>query len=302
MNILLLGKQGQVGFELQRALAPLGSLVAVDRARCDVSNPDQIHALVDATKPDLIVNATAYTAVDQAQTKIDTAYAINAQAPSVLATLAAQYGALLVHYSTDYVFDGTKRAPYLETDTPHPINVYGQSKLAGERAIANSGARYLIFRCSWVFSARGHNFVNTILRLATHRTTLEVVSDQLGTPTSAALIADVSAHIIARALFQGALSFPYGLYHLSASGYTDWCTYAKTIVHAAQHMGYPLTLHPDEIHPITTQQYGATAPRPANSRLNTDALQHTFGLTLPSWQTGLEPVLAEHFGIEKNHA
>lgn len=296
MKILLTGKDGQLGFELQRALAPLGTLVAVGRAQCDLARPDAIRRLVAEVRPRIIVNAAAYTAVDKAEADPEAACAINATAPGLLGEEAAKCDALVVHYSTDYVFDGLKPAPYTEEDVPNPLSVYGRSKQAGERALIASGARHLIFRTSWVFGAHGGNFVKTILRLAAERSALEVVADQFGAPTSAALIADVTAQILGQYLrgcrFASA-DFPYGLYHLAAAGETTWHAYAQQIVRWAQDAGMPLKLRPQDIQPITTADYPTAARRPANSRLETRKLRETFGLCLPDWRQGLEHVMMQ---------
>jgi dTDP-4-dehydrorhamnose reductase len=293
MKILLTGKNGQVGFELQRALAPLGDVVAVDQAECDLSNAAAIRELVGAVMPDVIVNPAAYTAVDKAETEQVLAERINGVAPGVFGEEAARIGALVVHYSTDYVFDGAKEGSYTEDDAPNPQSVYGRTKLAGEQALQASGAAYLIFRTSWVFGAHGGNFAKTMLRLAAERDSLKVVADQLGAPTSAVLLADVTAQVLGQYARRGNGSFPCGLYHLVAGGVTNWHAYAQAVVAAAQAAGKPLALKPEDISPITTAEYPLPAPRPANSRLDTSLLQQTFGLRLPDWQLGLNHVLQQ---------
>lgn len=292
MKILLTGKNGQVGFELQRALAPLGEVVAVDMEECDLSNPESIRSLVNTVKPQLIVNPAAYTAVDKAESDQATAYAVNGTAPGILGEEAAKLGALVVHYSTDYVFDGTKSGPYTESDIPNPQSVYGKSKRQGEEALLASGADHLIFRTSWVFGAHGGNFAKTMLRLAAEKESLNVVADQWGAPTSAPLIADVTAQIIAHyKKRQERVRFPFGVYNLVAGGETNWCEYARAVIASAKAAGKPLKLNVDDIHPISTAEYPVPAPRPANSRLHTNKLKSTFGVNLPDWQEGLEHVM-----------
>lgn len=293
MKILLTGKHGQVGFELQRALAPLGEIVAVDHHECDLADPAAIRHLIAGFAPQIIVNPAAYTAVDKAESEPELAQAINAVAPGILAQEAKKLGALVVHYSTDYVFDGTKQGSYTEDDTPNPQSVYGKTKLAGEQALQQSDADHLIFRTSWVFGAHGGNFAKTMLRLAAERDALKIVADQYGAPTSAALLADVTAQAIERYQREGRASFPFGLYHLVASGLTTWHAYAQTVVRAAEAAGKPLKVKADDIAPIATTDYPLPAPRPANSHLDTSRLQAAFGLRLPDWQVGLEHVLQQ---------
>ena len=293
MKILLTGKNGQVGFELQRALAPLGEVVAVDQHECDLSNPDAIRQLVAKVAPQVIINPAAYTAVDKAESEPQLAQAINGTAPGVFGEEAARLGALVIHYSTDYVFDGCVSGAYLESDTPNPQSVYGKSKLAGEKALQASGADHLIFRTSWVFGAHGANFAKTMLRLAAEREGLKIVADQFGAPTSAALLADVTAQVLGQYKRDGRTGFPFGLYHLVAGGCTTWHEYAQTVVRAALAAGKPLKLTADDIVPITTADYPLPAPRPANSRLDTQRLRETFGLELPAWQSGLGHVLQQ---------
>lgn len=293
MKILLTGKNGQVGFELQRALAPLGEVVAVDQHECDLSNPDAIRQLVAKVAPQVIINPAAYTAVDKAESEPQLAQAINGTAPGVFGEEAARLGALVIHYSTDYVFDGCVSGAYLELDTPNPQSVYGKSKLAGEKALQASGADHLIFRTSWVFGAHGANFAKTMLRLAAEREGLKIVADQFGAPTSAALLADVTAQVLGQYKRDGRTGFPFGLYHLVAGGCTTWHEYAQTVVRAALAAGKPLKLTADDIVPITTADYPLPAPRPANSRLDTQRLRETFGLELPAWQSGLGHVLQQ---------
>lgn len=295
-RILLTGKDGQFGFALQHALAPLGIVTAVGRQDCDLTQPDAIRALVARVQPDIIVNPAAYTAVDKAETDVDIAYAVNATAPGVLAEEAARCDALLVHYSTDYVFDGSKPGAYTEQDATAPQSVYGKSKLAGEDAIRHAGGRHLIVRTSWVFGTHGANFLKTILRLAGERDRLRIVADQIGAPTSAALIAEVTADMVRQYLqgrhrAQQAAPGWFGTYHLTAAGETSWHGYAQYVMRLAAQLGMPLTLGPDDIVPIATADYPLPAPRPFNSRLDTGKLQSTFGVPLPGWQAGVSDVL-----------
>ncbi|WP_051258663.1 dTDP-4-dehydrorhamnose reductase [Chitinibacter tainanensis] len=291
-KILVTGKNGQVGFELQRSLAVLGEVIAVDREECDLSNPVAIRELVQRIRPDIIVNPAAYTAVDKAESEVDLAAALNATAPQICAEEAAKLGALLIHYSTDYVFDGNKDGWYVETDTPNPQSVYGKTKLAGELAVAAANPRHLIFRTSWVFGAHGGNFLKTMLKLMQTRDALSVVADQFGAPTAASLLADVTSQIIAQYLRSSDKSkFAYGTYHLVAAGETSWHGYASLVNDLAVQQGYTLKVASQEIKAIPAGDYRVPAPRPANSRLNTQKLQTTFGLTLPSWQQGVGQVM-----------
>jgi len=298
MNILLLGKNGQVGWELQRALAPLGDLTALDRhsgaGLCgDLTDLQGLADTVGKLKPDIIVNAAAHTAVDKAESEPELAYLINAQACGVLAQAAAGTGAWLVHYSTDYVFDGSGDQPWLETDETGPLGVYGNSKLAGEQQIQQSGCRHLIFRTSWVYAARGNNFVKTMLRLAQERDSLNVINDQIGAPTGAELIADVTAHAIRQALRQPEAC---GVYHLAAKGETSWHDYARLVLEFAADNGIALKVQANGLGAIPTSAYPTPAKRPHNSRLSTDKLEHTFALALPNWQAGVIRMLSEIIG------
>ena len=293
MKILLLGKDGQVGWQLQRSLAPHGEVVACGRAECDLADAAQIRSVVRELKPSIIVNATAYTAVDKAESESDLAGRINAVAPGILAEEAKPLGALLVHYSTDYVYDGSKATPYVETDPTNPQSIYGQTKLAGEEAIRAAGGKSLIFRTSWVFGARGGNFVKTILRLAREKESLNVVADQIGSPTPAALIATVSG--VALAMLKHGQALEQGenrLYHLAATRPVSWCDFAQTIVAlAGQAPGFDLRLKPEAIKAISTAEYPTPARRPANSRLDCSRLENDFGLQMPDWQPYLERML-----------
>ena len=278
MVILLTGKNGQVGFELARALAPLGTLHAHDRATLDLANPDALRAACRDLKPDLIVNAAAYTAVDKAESEADLAHAINARAPGVLAEEAKRLGAVLVHYSTDYAFDGMKRTPYVETDRTKPINEYGRSKLAGEQAIGAVGCKHLIFRTSWVYGPRGKNFLLTMLALAKTRDELRIVDDQRGAPTTSRFLAETTVAALHAIPAQGVSS---GIYHLTASGETTWCRFARTIFQCAA--GRPGFRAPYVV-PITTSEYRTPARRPAYSVLACEKLHTAFGLGVPSWE------------------
>lgn len=290
-RILITGCNGQLGFELQRALAPLGEVVAFARDACDLSNPESIRSAVRSVKPDVIFNAGAYTAVDKAESEPDLAHSINAVAPGIIGEEAVKLGAFVIHYSTDYVFDGAKAEAYLETDIPNPLGAYGMTKLAGEQALAASGAMHLIFRTSWVYGLKGKNFIKTILRLAIERSELKIVADQFGAPTGAALLADISAHVAARYLREGADSFPFGLYHLTASRETSWHELARHVVAKAIAADWKLQATPDRILPITTPEYPTPAARPANSRLNTSKFVEAFGIQLPDWRIGVDQVM-----------
>lgn len=292
MRILLLGRNGQIGFELQRSLAPLGEVLALGRAEFDLADPAAIRRGVRESSPDLIVNAAAYTAVDRAESEPQAALAVNGIGPGIIGEEAARLDIPVVHYSTDYVFDGGLDRPYAETDRPNPLGVYGASKLAGERALAAATGRHLIFRTSWVFGARGANFATTMLRLAAEREHIEVVDDQFGAPTPAALVADVTAQIIGRYRRAEAADFPCGLYHLAAGGATSWYAYAQAVLAAAEAAGHRLRVKAADLRPVSGADYPAAA-RPRNSRLDTSRLQRRFGLRLPPWQTGLAHVLQQ---------
>ena len=294
MKILLLGKGGQVGWELQRSLAPLGELVALDFDSADLcgdfTNPQGLSETVRAVRPDVIVNAAAHTAVDKAESEPDLARLINATAPGVLAQEAQKLGAWMVHYSTDYVFDGSGTWPWVETDAPAPLNVYGRTKLEGEQLVATHCKNHLIFRTSWVYAARGGNFAKTMLRLAQERERLTVINDQFGAPTGADLLADVTAHAIRHVQLNPATA---GLYHLVASDETTWHGYAKHVLAQAEQAQNANKIIAKEIVAVPTSDFPTPAQRPLNSRLNTAKLQSCFGLTLPAWQQGVNRMLAE---------
>lgn len=294
MKILLFGKSGQVGWELQRSLAPLGELIALatdSKELCgNFADLDGLARTVRFIAPDVIVNAAAHTAVDVAESEPEHVRTINALAPGVLAQEAKRANAWLIHYSTDYVFDGSGDKPWLETDATAPLNVYGATKLEGEQLIQLSGCRHLIFRTSWVYGARGGNFAKTMLRLARERDSLSVIDDQIGAPTGADLLADITAHAIRTAQLRAELS---GLYHLVAGGETSWHGYASFVIDFARRAGIALKVAPDAIKPVPTSAFPTPAKRPHNSRMDTTKLQHTFGLNLPSWQIGVERMLRE---------
>ena len=294
MKILLLGKNGQVGWELQRSLAPLGEMLALDRHSApwcgDLSQPERLAQTVRDYRPDVIVNAAAHTAVDKAESEPELARCLNATAPEALAKAAAEVGAWLVHYSTDYVFNGQGDQPWQEGGATDPLSVYGQTKLEGEQAIAAAYAKHLIFRTSWVYAARGGNFAKTMLRLAGERERLTVIDDQHGAPTGADLIADVTAHAIRRVLQQQELA---GIYHLVAAGETTWHGYASHVIAKARLINPDLALKVNEIAPVSTASFPTAAQRPLNSRLSTHKLQQAFGLVLPPWQLGVDRMLAE---------
>lgn len=297
MKILLFGKNGQVGWELQRSLAPLGELIALNSTSeefCgDLTNLIGLKRTIRKIAPDVIVNATAYTAVDKAESEPELAHVLNAQAPDILAQEARQLNAWLVHYSTDYVFNGAGNQPYLETDVTDPLNIYGKTKLEGEKNIITSGCSYLIFRTSWVYATNGNNFIKTILRLAQQRDKLEVVNDQVGSPTGAELLADITAYTLFSLKHKPEVS---GLYHLVAGGCTSWYDFARFILEYARYVNFPLKIQSDTLLPITSKDFPLPAKRPLNSRLNTSKLENTFNLILPAWQTGVSRTLTEILG------
>lgn len=292
MKILLLGKGGQVGWELQRALAPLGEVIAMGTREADFNQPRHLRGLVADLAPQVVVNAAAYTAVDKAESEPDQAYRINAEAVGVLAEEAARCGARLVHYSTDYVFDGEKSSPYVEQDATGPLSVYGRSKLAAEQQIRQAGGEHLIFRTSWVYAARGGNFAKTMLRLAKEREQLKVVADQHGAPTSAELIADVTALALQRVLVSEA-GGPGGTYHLVAGGETTWHAYAVHVLQLAKARGVALKVQPEAVAPIPSTDYPVPAPRPRNSRLDCTRLMSAFGLQMPDWRLHVARLIEE---------
>jgi dTDP-4-dehydrorhamnose reductase len=295
MKLLLLGKNGQVGWELQRSLATLGEVVACDfdsagDLRADFSQPHSLIPLLQRVKPDVIVNAAAHTAVDKAESEPALAEAINATAPGVLAQEAAAMGTLLVHYSTDYVFDGSGTHARQEDAPTGPLSVYGRTKLAGEEAIRASGCKHLILRTSWVYAARGSNFARTMLKLAAERDSLNVINDQIGAPTGADLLADITAHAVQALQRQPQL---VGTYHCVAAGETNWFDYARYVIEWARQRDVPIRVAPDAVKAIATSAYPTPATRPLNSRLDTHRLRTSFGIHLPHWQAGVERMLIE---------
>lgn len=296
MKILLFGKGGQVGWELQRALAPLGELTSLDfdstDHHADFTRPAQLADTVRALRPDVIVNAAAHTAVDKAESEPEFAATLNAEAPRVLAAEAAALGAWLVHYSTDYVFDGSGNAPRGEDAPTGPLSVYGRTKLDGENHIRASGCAHLILRTSWVYAARGGNFARTMLKLAAEREALSVIDDQFGAPTGAELLADVTAHAIRACRADAKLG---GTYHAVAAGETNWFDYARFVIEWARARGLPVKVAADAIRAVPTSAYPTAARRPLNSRLDTRKLRHAFGLELPYWQAGVMRMLTEAF-------
>ncbi|MFJ1469500.1 dTDP-4-dehydrorhamnose reductase [Massilia orientalis] len=293
MKILLTGKNGQLGFELQRALAPLGEVIAVGTQDCNLADADALRALVRRVAPDVIVNPAAYTAVDKAESDEATARAVNAVAPAILGEEGAKLGALVLHYSTDYVFDGTKQGAYTENDVPAPQSVYGRTKLEGEQGLAAANPRHLILRTSWVVGAHGGNFAKTMLRLAGEREKLTVVADQFGAPTPAALLADLSAHLVREHARARDTGFPYGTYHVAAGGETSWHGYAQFVIGEALAAGKHLKASVDAVARLATEQYPTPARRPLNSRLDTTRFRTTFDLRLPPWQEGVRHVLRQ---------
>jgi dTDP-4-dehydrorhamnose reductase len=298
MKLLLLGKNGQVGWELQRSLAPLGELVALDfdspgPLMADFSRPEQLVATVRAVAPDIIVNAAAHTAVDKCESEPELARAINAAGPAVLAREASARGAWLVHYSTDYVFDGSGSNPWREDDPTGPLNVYGQTKLEGEEAIRASGCKHLILRTSWVYAARGGNFAKTMLKLAQEREHLTVIDDQVGAPTGADLLADLTAHLVRASALGSSKS---GTYHAAAAGETTWHGYARHVIECGRAAGLNIKVSAGNIEPVSTTAYPTPARRPANSRLDTRRLREAFNFNLPDWRLGVERMLTEVLG------
>lgn len=286
-KIILFGKTGQLGHTLSCALAALGNLLVFDRQTANFLDPKRIHDLLVFHKPAVIVNATAFTAVEKAETEQQTAYTINAEAVAVLAHYAATTNAWLIHYSTDYVFDGTKSSAYLETDIPNPINVYGLSKLQGEQYILDSGCNGIIIRTSWVYGYHGGNFLRTLLRLAEKKASLQIVDDQIGSPTSVELLADVTTQIIQTNIHHPRTITP-GIYHLTAEGETSWYHYAQFFLHELQEHGLRYLLQPEQIQPVNSETYAAIAPRPKNSCLNTKKIQRLLDRSFPSWHSGVQ--------------
>jgi len=292
MKILVTGKNGQVGFELMRSLAPLGQVVGVDVKECDLAQSAAIDTLLERVRPDIIINPAAYTEVDKAETQPTVAHALNAQAPKLLARYAARHNIPIIHFSTDYVFDGKKDGLYTEEDDANPSSVYGKTKWLGEEAVRKLAAKHIIIRTSWVFGSHGVNFLKTMLKLAAERDKLSVVSDQFGAPTSARMLADAVAQIVSELAEPGSYR-KYGTYHVAARGETSWHGYAQVVVEKAIKLGLTLKLSPKEIKPIATKDYPMPAPRPANSRLDTTKVRTVFSVNLPKWQDEVEKVIQE---------
>jgi len=300
MKILLLGKNGQVGWELNRSLQLLGEVIALDRSQCDLSKPETIPKIIQSIKPDIIVNAAAYTAVDKAEEEKELADVVNHISVGVLAEEAKKLSALLIHYSTDYVFDGAKEEPYTEEDEPNPQSVYGVTKFLGEKAVRTSGCNYLIFRTSWVFASRGSNFVKTMLRLASERDEIRVVADQFGAPTSAELIADVTSLCLYRISLDKIFAEQlFGTYHLATMGKISWYGFAKYVIKSTLSLGVRLRVMSDFIYPLATEEFPLPAKRPANSQLDCTKLHNVFLLCLPQWQAGVDRMLNEELETVK---
>ncbi len=293
LRILLFGSSGQIGFELAKAMVSLGEVIALKKDDANFNDPESLRDRIQNYQPDIIINAAAYTAVDSAENDYETAQNINTIAPEILAEEAEVQGSLLVHYSTDYVFDGQKRGYYKESDRPNPLSAYGRSKLNGELAVSNGCRRHLIFRTSWVFGKHGHNFLKNILLKATENLSLRVVADQTGAPTSSLLISDVTTEILKKICHSPPEDHCWGLYHLAASGETNWYDYSKYIIAYARALGYPLKASPKNVEPTTTNEILLPAARPANSLLDTKKLRETFGIYLPDWKLGVDRVLEE---------
>jgi dTDP-4-dehydrorhamnose reductase len=291
MKILLTGKNGQVGFELKKKLSTLGEVIATGREELDLASPDAIRAIIDQTKPDIIINPAAYTAVDKAESEPDLAYQINTLAPEVLASMATELDIPLVHFSTDYVFDGLKKGAYIETDITNPQSVYGKTKYDGEEKI-RTHAKHVILRTSWVFGVHGNNFLKTILSLIQEKESLNIVGDQWGSPASASMLSDVTFKIVDTILKNKNFN-DYGTYHVTSEGETNWFDYASLISSEAMKLNIKVTCAPNKIHPILSSEYPTAAKRPLNSRLNTDKLKKTFMLELPHWESEVKRVIKE---------
>jgi dTDP-4-dehydrorhamnose reductase len=291
MKIFLTGLNGQVGFELQKKLSALWEIIATDREELDLTNPDAIRIFIDQTRPDIIINPAAYTAVDKAESEPDLAYLINVTAPEVLASMAAKLDIPLIHFSTDYVFDGLKKGAYVETDQTNPQSVYGKTKCEGEEKV-RTHKKHIILRTSWVFSVHGNNFIKTMLRLFKEKESLNIVSDQCGSPASASMLSDVTFKIV-DTIFKNKNFSDYGTYHVTSDGETNWHTYATLISSEAMKLNLKIKCALDKIHPVLTSEYPTAAKRPLNSRLNTDKIKKTFVLELPHWESEVKKVLKE---------
>lgn len=292
-KIVLLGSNGQVGWELQRSLPLLGSLTACDRSQVDLSDLDAVSAYLEQERPDVIVNAAAYNAVELAESSEEDAQKINSHLVKVLAEYAAKNNIWLVHYSTDYVFDGESKSPYTEVDSPRPLNAYGRSKAQGEHVVAVSGCKHLLLRTSWVYSARGRNFAKTMLHLAATKSEFSVVDDQFGAPTSASLVADVTALCLYRVLNDAGSEALSGTYHVVASGYASWYEYASYLVSEAIDLGIPLSCTERDIRAVGGSEYPTKAVRPKNSRLDNSKIQNVFGINIPDWKINIKRTLSD---------
>ncbi len=298
-KVLLLGANGQLGHQLQNDLSALGEVKALTREQADLSQPLQLKKdllkIAEDFLPTVVINAAAYTAVDKAESELDAAWAINAESPGVLAGLTQEWNAMLLHYSTDYVFDGSGDMSWKETDRTGPLSVYGKSKLAGERAVIESSTKHILIRTSWVVGSHGGNFLKTMLRLASERDSLRVVADQFGAPTSTGLLSEVTIKVIEQMLAANEKDSRWGVYHCAAAGETSWHRYAQYVVSGAIARGAEMKVKPHDIEPISTDQYPLPAPRPANSRLNTKKIQEVFGVNLPLWTQGVDTILDQLF-------
>lgn len=292
LKILLTGKNGQVGFELNSSLPKLGKILAVGRKDCNLNDVDSLRDLIHNYRPNIIINAAAYTEVDKAEKENTLARAINEVAPRILAEEAQKLGSFLIHFSTDYVFDGLKQKAYVEEDLPKPINIYGATKLAGELAVQNHCNQYLILRTSWVVGSHGNNFIKKILDFALSHDKLNIVNDQFGSPTSAKLLSDLTCVLIERYMREGK-NFPFGLYHLSATGKTNWHQYACHVISRARILKKKIKVAPDKIKGVPSSEYKRDAKRPCNSVLNTEKFQKVFNINIPSWQKGVDEVIDE---------
>ncbi len=295
MKILLTGKNGQVGFDLHNKLLPIGEIIATSRFELDLSNSKTIRKFIDQTSPDIIINAAAYTNVDEAESEIELAYKINSAAPEILAEKAAELNIPLIHFSTDYVFDGLKKEPYIEIDKTNPQSIYGKTKDQGEKGVRKH-EKHIILRTSWVFSRRGHNFLKAILKLLQERSSLNVVSDQKGSPTSSLMLANIACEIIQK-IFDDRSFKDFGTYHIASEGYTDWYQYAKLINQEAIYLGLKSKNNLCDIHPISSHEYPSIATRPANSMLNTSKIKEVFKIELPIWQDEVKNTLKELINI-----
>jgi dTDP-4-dehydrorhamnose reductase len=291
MKILLTGKDGQIGYDLQNTLLPFGEVIAVSRHDLDLANSNVIRQFIEQIKPDMIINPAAYTNVDRAESEIELAYQVNAEAPKVLAEMAAELNIPLIHFSTDYVFDGLKKEPYIETDKTNPLSVYAKTKCAGEKAISKY-EKHIILRTSWVFSSRGHNFLKTVLKLIQERESLSIVSDQKGSPTSSLMLANITCKIVKK-IFDDNNFKDFGVYHVASEGYTDWHKYAIFINEEAIRLGLKSKIKSLDIHAVSSREYPSIAIRPNNSMLNTDKIKVIFNEKLPFWQDEVKKTLKE---------